>query len=650
MFKWYNLKMLSRDRNKLNRIEELKSKLFDRDFKVKIEHRDSFPHFEQREVMDSWEDKEEIVDFKEKFFMKTSMFKKFFIFSIIFFILAVGYAVYVFFANSNSVSNENIDINIQSNAFTSGGEDYPLLLEIINRNSSPILLADLVVEYPKSSQSTLSNDNEHLRLSLGTIPAGGVKNENIKFVLYGEQGSIRPIKISLEYRVEGSNAIFVKEKDYEVSINSTPINLSIDAPTEANSNQDLTLGVKATLNSTKSVSKMLLKIDYPIGFQFSKAIPAPSMGNNVWDLGDLSPGAERDISISGKMVDVFDGEEKVFRVWSGTQSKGDKSAIDVVFNSAEQIIAIKKSSLQTDLLVNGISSSEYAVDTKTSIQGQIRWTNNLETKINDLKIVAKISGNAFDPKSISSRDGFYDSNQGAIIWDKNSIKDFAEINPGSSDSVSFSISPLPLFSAASGMKVSPAIYIDITTSGRQSQGADLASDLSSKESKVIKIISDLGLSTKALYYSGAFQNTGSIPPKVGKSTTYTIVWSISNTANNISKAQVTSSLPTWIRFVGVVSPLLEDLTYNPSNREIIWNAGGVPKGTGITTGDKTVSFQVELIPSLSQLNTAPTLINSTTLTGHDDFANVDIKVNKTALDTRLLGDPDFPFNGSKVVE
>ena len=81
----------------------------------------------------------------------------------------------MFFSKSNAVSNDNIDISVLSNAFTAGGEDYPLLLEIANRNNSPLDLVDLVVEYPKSSQVGLSQDNEHLRISLGTIPAGGIK-------------------------------------------------------------------------------------------------------------------------------------------------------------------------------------------------------------------------------------------------------------------------------------------------------------------------------------------------------------------------------------------------------------------------------------------------------------------------------------------
>ena len=50
--------------------------------------------------------------------------------------------------------------------------------------------------------------------------------------------------ISLEYRVPGSNAIFVKNEPYSVTINSTPINLSVDAPATVSPNQVITLDVK----------------------------------------------------------------------------------------------------------------------------------------------------------------------------------------------------------------------------------------------------------------------------------------------------------------------------------------------------------------------------------------------------------------------
>src|SRR3989338_11470740 len=247
----YNLTMPLNERDKLNRIEELKGKLFSKNYQTKIEHRDSFSHSDRKDIPDSWANGMKVGSgfpgSPDNFFMKTSMFKNFFIFSLAFFVLTLSYASYVFFAGGNTVSNDNIDISILGNNFTAGGEELSFIVGITNKNNSPLDLVDLVMEYPKSSPGAgtdLSTGTERYRLSLGTIPAGAVRNENLKVVLFGEQGSVRPIKISLEYRVEGSNAIFVKEKSYEVTISSTPINLSVDAPLTISPNQDITLNTK----------------------------------------------------------------------------------------------------------------------------------------------------------------------------------------------------------------------------------------------------------------------------------------------------------------------------------------------------------------------------------------------------------------------
>ena len=643
--------MLPDDRNKLNRIEELKSKLFSKNYQTKIERRDVFSHLYKNEVMDSWKTKEKVEsDAAEKFFMKTSRFKKFFIFSIVFFVLTLGYASYVFFAGGNTVSNDNIDISILGNNFTAGGEEFSLIIGIVNRNNSALELVDLVMEYPKGGSVDLSSDTEHFRVSLGTIPAGATRNENLKVILFGEQGSIRPIKIILEYRVAGSNAIFVKEKPYEVNITSTPINLLVGAPITISPNQEITLNVKVTLNATKAAPKILVKVDYPFGFTFLKSAPAPSFGNNVWDLGDIAPGAEHNIVITGKMVDVFDGEEKTFNISSGSQSNTDKSVIGVVFNSIKNIVAIKKSFIEANLFVNGAFQREYAIDTKTPIKAEIRYVNNSDMKINNLQIKAKISGNAFNRNTILASQGFYDSSNNTITWDKNSQNELKEINSDDSGSVSFSVSSLSLFSASGGILTNPSINIEVSISGRPAVESFAVNELNNSTSATVRIISDVGFSSKALYYSGHFTNTGPIPPKVGQSTTYTIMWTLSSTANNISKAQIKTTIPQWITFVGPIFPAGEDLKYNASTKEIIWNADRIPKGSGITGLARNVAFQISFKPSLSQVGAMPVIINDSILTGHDDFANVDVTVRKTKLNTNLNNDTAFPSEGSVVAE
>ncbi len=637
------------EREKLTGLDQMKTKLSSKTFASGGVRREGFTHFVKKNVPTAWQ-KEEKVNTEEKFYMKTSMFKKFFIFSIVFFALALAFAAYMFFAGGNTVSNDNIDIAVLGNAFTAGGEELPLQVEITNRNNSALELADLVIEYPKSSSGDLSNETERFRESLGSIPSGGVRNENMKITLFGEQGSIRPIRITLEYRVEGSNAIFVKEKAYQVTISSAPINISVNAPTEASPNQEIAFDIKTSLNATKAASKILLKVDYPVGFQFVSAKPSPSLGNNVWNLGDLVPGAERTISVIGKMVDVSDGEEKTFHIWSGTQSDNDKSSIGVVFNSLSHTVVIQKPFIEAKLYINGQYAREYASDTRTPIQGEIRWANNLNTKLSNVVIRAKISGNAVNRKSIQAEQGFYNSNENTLIWDKNSNPAFMEIEPGDAGSVGFSLSPNALFSS-SGLLETPAIGIEVSIEGAEPLEGNSVKKLTNSETKIIRIISELGLAAKALYYSGPFANTGPIPPKVEQETTYTVTWTLSNTANNVSNAQVRATLPPWMRFVGPISPPQEDLTYNSSTKEITWKVGGIPKGTGLSGADREVSFQIAFKPSLSQLGSAPVIINDAVLTGHDDFANVNVRVNKTSLSTRLSSDPAFPLGtGERVAE
>ena len=634
------------DKDKLNKLEELKNKLFTKNYEVKTSRLDSFSS-NNKNVQDSWNDKEEVeIGTRVKKLKRKAQTRRFFIFSIIFFLIAIGYAGYVYLKGGNTVSNKNIDISVMGNSFTTGGEDFPLVIGITNRNTSSLELVDLVVEYPKGSVGDSSADTERIRESIGTIPAGTEHNESLKIVLFGQQGDVREVKISIEYRISGSNAIFVKDKLYDVTINSSPISLSLDAPTEISPNQKLTLNVKETLNSTKAMPGMLVKLDYPFGFQFESATPAPTYDNDVWDLGSLAPGEDHNITITGKMVNVFEGEQKTFHVTSGSQSSTDKSIVGVTFNSVEKTISIQKPFIEAKLYVNGVYKSEYASDTMTPIGGEIRWVNNLSTKVNDVQISAKITGNALDRRTIDPKEGFYNSIDNSINWNKDFNSKFAEINPGDAGSVSFSFSPLASVDSVSN----PSINIEISISGKEPLEGNVTKTINSVDSQIIRITSGLGLATKALYYSGSFTNSGPIPPVAEKETTYTINWSLSNTTNSISNAIVSSSLPAWVRFVGTIAPTTEDLKYDPDSRQIVWNIGSISKNVSSSGKSREVSFQVALSPSLSQVNQAPVLINSAILTGYDDFAKVNIKVSRNSLNTILINDPAFPANGSRVVD
>lgn len=626
------------DEKQSNRIEEMTKRLYSKDQSLLRKNRQGILHKIPYDVPDQWHPDPDgsTNTMAEKMLHKSPIFKKFFIFSLIIFLGAMGFAGYKFFVGFNTVSNDNIDLVILGNSFAAGGEDVPLQIQVVNRNNVALELADLMVEYPNGSTGDETGDYVRLpAISIGTLAPGKSITENVKVVLFGEQGSSKLVKASLEYRVENSNAIFVKESTFPVAINSAPINLAVEGATDVSSNQEFNLTIKATSTSKNPTDDILVKIEYPSGFSFEESTPKPSYGNNVWDLGNMTQGMERDITLKG-IIFGQDGEDRAFRIYSGSADTKDKTNIAVTYNSLVQTVLIKKPFLEVGLTVNGENGLDTISDSGEQIQGNILWSNNLPVRVTDAVITATLSGNALDPASVKSLNGFYDSVNNKIIWDKTSVPDLASLEPGQSGGLSFSAKPLSLISG-SGVINNPQINISVDIAGKQSDAGGAVSQLSNAEHTTVKISSDLQVGTDVEYYTGPFTNTGPVPPKANTQTTYTVTWSLTNTANQVTQAEAKTILPTYVTFLNKIYPSTENLSYDDSTRTLTWKIGNVLPGTGLVAADRSVSFQVGLTPSTSQVGSIPNLTNETTLLGTDSFTGATLTNSKPVLRDVLNG-------------
>jgi hypothetical protein len=612
-----------------NKIEDVKRELYDPNDKNMSHQREGILHRINHDVPLEWSDgptKQE-GDMNKRFKKPPmSIFKKFFIISIVFFIGAIGFAFYRFTHNDTSVSSDKINIAVIGNSFTKGGDELPLQIEITNNNNANLELADLIVEYPKGAEDS---DTDVVRLprdTIGTIKPGESVIRNIKVTLFGEEKSIRNIKISLEYHPQGSNAIFTKEKDYPVTISLAPLSISIDSPTETTSDQPISFKITATLNTTLPSDNPILQVTYPNNFAFDSATPSPILGNSVWDLSALSLTNPITVEVKGRLVGQ-DGDEQVFHAYAGTTDGTDQSTVNVVYSSVLQKITITKPFLDAHILVNGQDQTEYAVSGGETVNAEIDWANNLSTLITDGQIIVSLSGNAYDKTTVNPNNGFYDSINNQIIWDKNSVADLAEINPGGSGSVTFSFKPISLI-GTSNIVSNPQVSIDVSIKGRQPQLGSTYTDINNFSSKIVKLLSDFQIASSAAYLYG------SLPPKAETQTSYTVTWTLSNSANNITGAQARSVLPIYVNWGGVANGVNDDVTYNDVTREVIWNIGSVAPNTGINS-NREVSFIVSIKPSLTQVGSVPQLMKEVNLTGTDTFTNTLVKDVHNAITTSL---------------
>jgi len=595
------------------KIEDLKRKLYDPNYDESTSYRRGALREQRYDVKDEWDKPktEEMPNKNKK--IKTSFFKKFFILSIIFFIGAVGYSAYKFFLDDSTVSGNKIDLEIIGSSFTKGGEDLPLEIEITNRNSASLESASLTIEYPKGA----NDDSEIIRLDkdeIGTIKSGETVIRNIRVKLYGSEKSIKNIKASLEYRPEGSNATFAKEKYYPVTISLAPVSLKVEAPNSIIANQTVSIKITTTLNTTQPSDHLVLQLKHPSNFIFETAEPLPMNDNYIWDLSSITQTTPITIELKGKLMGQT-GDEQVFHAYAGTLDNNDTSKMGVVYSSILQKMVIENPFLDIKVLVNNQDQEEYAVKGGQEVSVDITWKNNLSSSINDAEIVAKITGNILDKNNIKETSGYYDSLNGQIIWNKSTLKELESIEPGGTGKVSFDFTPMSL-TGLSGIK-NPQAVISVSIKGNQPLYGSSFSNIDNFTEKKIKLKTDFQVASSLSYL------TGDLPPRAEGNTNYMVTWTLSNSTNSVSQALVTASLPIYTDWVGFVAGTKENISYNKEKREITWKIGSVPPGTGVDS-NREVSFIVNFKPSISQVGLSPLLIQNISLSGTDSYSGAQV--------------------------
>ncbi len=609
-------------------VEGLKSKLYSRKHQGPIEDVRSSLTESDAEVPVAWEAPPPPPSMPAKIEggMDTSKQKKgmafstkFFLGSVAFFIMAAGAAAYYFLGGGSFVSPQNIDLEIVAPSLVDGGSQVDLQVIATNRNSSSLILTDLVITYPTGTrdpndpQKPLQAD----RQSVGTIASGQAVKRTSSAILYGQEGSTQQVHVALEYSLEGSNAVFVRESDVSMTIGSSPVSVSVASPETISAGQPFTLDVTVQSNSQETVNDVALEAQYPFGFTVKSATPRADSGTTLWHLGKLLPGASTRVQIVGT-IDGQDGDQRVFRFLTGSESDKTAAHIKVPFLNTPTTLSISRPFISATLAVAGKSGSTVSVAPGQSIQGTINWKNNLGDSVSNIEVSLVLAGPVLDPSSVQSANGFYQSSDNTITWTSAQDPSLAQVAPGAQGTLNFSFATLPPGTGGT-VYTNPKVTLVLNVKG--TRGSDQAPEsVSAITTTDVVVGSLLSLEAKSLYAEGSYQNSGPTPPKAEQATTYTIEWAAKNSSNAIANATVSAVLPPYV----VYKTGQSGVVYDAAARVVRWDLGELKAGTGYTLGTRTAQFQVTLNPSVSQIGQAPALTGSAVLSGTDRFAQIQV--------------------------
>lgn len=633
-----------------SKIEDLNERLNSRTrYRNPLDKRSPVKEFESPSVEEKWQTPELDEMLKhERIPPKISHFmKKVFIFAFLFFIAAIGVAGFVFLGGANFVSSKNVDIGVLGPTAISAGEVLELGVTISNTNNADLEFANLSIQYPQGSRNP-DNTAESLTYTkdnLGIVGAGAETVRNMRVVLLGFSGEIKEIKLSVEYKVKGSNATFYKDKVFEITIGNAPITLTVESPRSATSGESFTTVLSVTLNSTDVLKNVVLKAEYPYGYSVIDATPSAAIDNNLWILGDLPPGSRKTVSIRGQLIGE-NMEERTFRFYVGVSDGGSASSnLKILIVSQLDTVVIDRPSIGLNVLFNGKNVPTYIAPAARPISTSVRYQNNLPDKLLNPRLEVSLSGAVLDKLSVTAgSNGLYDSGSSKIVWNLTNNFGLSELAPGEGGQVILRFSSLPSSSLPAGAH---DVTLNFSIMGIPVDAVE-QSPVVVNETRTVRISSQVNFSSEVLRSLGPFANHGPIPPKVGVETAYAAVFSVDNTRGDLVDAKVTASLGQGVSWLGASSFTSEDISYDSLSNTITWNMGMLSSDTGFSSATRELAFQIALTPSLGQIGTAPSLVTGIVFSGRDALTGNMVTVNNSPLTTRLTSDPAF-IQGDDIV-
>lgn len=549
-----------------------------------------------------------------------TFFKKFFMFSFFALIASVVFAYFYLSSGGNLVTNKKIDLEVLGNSFVSGGEKANFDIIIINKNSVNLELASLLIKYDKGVGAKIPASD---RIQIGTILPGETKRLPYILPVIGQEGDIKDIVFDLEYRIPGSNALFVKTTTNQITLRSSVLGIGIDASSVSSPNQPFTLKVSLSPNGSETLKNIALKVEYPTGFTFKTSTPGTFSSNNVWYLGDITSATPQTISITGN-INGFNDEERVFRFYAGEFDKTNNDISPVYVSKIHSVV------LNKPFLSAKINEDSLVIPIKTgqTVPVNIFWQNNTEQPIRDIEITASLNGAAYDKTTIVPDDGgeFYDD-RGVIIWDNRTNDSLSLANSGESGSVTFSFVPKsPTLITVPNKEVS----VTVSIKGTPIDSISEIKEISSIDSRTYKLGTTASIDQAVTHSSGPFKNLGTVQPKIGVISSYTLQWTLSNTDSLVTGTQVRATLNRNFEWLGETSPSSENVSYNPSSREIIWTVGDLSKNPAPNIR-RQVFVKIGITAKQAQLGEVPTIVDRTVLSGTDTVNGSQINQNKGAL-------------------
>ena len=589
-----------------------------------------------------------------------SFFKKIFVVTIL--ACAIYGAYFFYFNNQNNDDSLLFYINAPEKAVVGELIDY----EIIYDNTSDLILNNVTVELVLPESFVLTESDHDLdsfkKWKIEKINPKEKSSLKLKGYLVSALDSANVINARFTYTPSNFSSEFKKEASANTVISGLGFLVNLDYINTALVEKNNELKINFSAFQGNNLQDIYLEITGSDNFQINKKINNEINQGNDTGAGD-SKVENKDIVIekvgdflwSISNLPMEDGERlSVPLDFSFKEKKNEKEDIsfklfqkgennkELIFWEKTLSFDLVNSDLNIELSLNN-NKSDQAIDFGSELNYSLGYSNNGESVLYDVALMAVIKGNFIDWSTL--KDPLGGSVAGsAIVWTKEDLPILSELAPGESGEIKFSVN-LNNFSLNN-----ISTDNEIVSYAQYGLNGPLENDSEDNRSNTIhsKLNSDLSLSEKIVYFNDDNLPVGSgpLPPKVGERTSVRVMWTIKNNLHDLENAEAFMILPTGINWESDFNTNVGRIFYDEDTRMVTWRLGYLP----LSVYRADAEFSISLTPKESDRDKILILSPGSVVKATDIITKSEISRKIQAKTTKLEDDEIAGLSNNGRVE
>ncbi len=556
-------------------------------------------------------------------------------------LVGVAWAGYFLFQPFRDFRGQGMEIALNAPTLAALGREETLELVFTNRHVQSIERAEIRLAMPRGftpvAFDPMPTKPDTLTWQLNQFAPGQGGVIRVRGFFFGALGEEQPIQVMSTYRPLGYGKDVEGLQTSVVRLGQTVFMGQLLAPPKAVAGDPVTLRYEVANRGDQPMRSVVARITVPRAFVPAQA--TSSGGVVELAMGSLPPNATGTVQLLGSFAAGTSGDMD-FHAEAGWKREDGRF---LVAQQADARVGVFAGDLLLRLVANG-ADTDKTIQPGEPLRMALAYQNVSPEPLKDVSLTVGfetiMNGLSATGTSLLDWGRLDDARGGAsstktriqtITYTKRELPQLESLPPQSEGLIEIG---LPTRGVASGTR--DAMIRILVTGQVPVVGETRVQRTVRLPALSLRYKSDAVLASEAWYYTeeGAPVGYGPLPPVVGKTTSYRIVWRIEKRLHPLQNVKVSAVLPKIVRWSGKTMGTGGTLLFDETTRVMSWTMPEIADGMQ----EAEVAFDVQVTPEEPDAGRFASLLGETKLEATDAAVNEPVVRLRPPLSTDLQND------------